>query len=736
MKISVSTAIYIIGISLLSVGLVNAQSLDKSAGKSKASKLTTNQSLFNPATEAKITTVIKKMTVEEKIAMLHGNALFSSEGVKRLGIPELTCDDGPLGVRDEVQRFDWKSANWTTDSATFFPNGSAIAATWNPAMAHKYGVALGEEANARKKNIMLSPAFNICRMPLCGRTYEYYSEDPYLNAQLAVQAVKGIQSQHVAACVKHFAVNNQELERANVNAIVSERALNEIYLPAFKAAIQQGDAWSIMSAYNKVNGFWCSENNTLLNDILKTQWGFKGAVISDWGGVHHTVEAANAGLDIEMGSKGPYDQWFFANPLLEAVKAGKVSESDINDKVRRILRMIYRTSLSDHHPTGTIATPAHFNTAYQIASESIVLLKNDQQILPLKPGTIKSIAVIGDNAIRTFASGGYGAGVKAKYEVTALAGIKNRLGATVDIKFAQGYKANFGASKRNVPDDYNKPDQKLMDEAVAVAKNTDVAIVCIGGNREYESEGHDRKDLSLPFGEQELVNAVTAANPKTIVVMMAGAPYDLNEIAATNHTIVWGWYNGAEAGNALADVLTGKVNPSGKMPFTFPVSLKDSPAFALNTYPGDNVTADYKEGILVGYRWYDTKKIAPLYCFGFGLSYTTFQYHDLQMQKGPGKQATVKLVVKNSGKMAGAEVVQIYVKQQKPSVERPDKELKAFQKVYLQPGQSKVVTIILNKDAFSYYDENKHDWVADAGKYDIIAGSSSRDIRGSKTVVL
>lgn len=694
------------------------------------------QSLVNPATEAQITAVIKKMTLEEKIDRLHGNALFSSAGVKRLGIPELTCDDGPLGVRDEVQRFEWKSAKWTTDSATFFPNGSAIAATWNPAMAHKYGVVLGEEANARKKIVMLSPAFNICRMPLCGRTYEYYSEDPYLNALLAVQAVKGIQSQHVAACVKHYAVNNQELDRSDVDAIVDERALHEIYLPAFKAAIQQGDAWSIMSAYNKVNGYWCSENEVLLNQILKKDWGFKGVVISDWGGVHHTAEAANGGLDIEMGTKGPNDQWYFANPLLEAAKAGKVTEAVINDKVRRILRLIYSTSMSAHHPEGSIATPAHFKAAYDVASESIVLLKNDQQLLPLNPANIKSIAVIGDNAIRTFASGGYGAGVKAKYEITALAGIKNRLGTTVDIKFAQGYKANYSANKKVQQTDYNKPDQKLIDEAVALAKTTDVAILCIGGNREYETENSDRKDLSLPFGEQALVNAVTAVNPKTIVVMMAGAPYDMNEIAASNHTIIWSWFNGSEAGNALADALTGVINPSGKMPFTFPVSLKDSPAFALNTYPQENLTANYKEGILVGYRWYDTKKIAPLYCFGYGLSYTTFAYTNLNVVKGAGKQAAVKLTVTNTGKSAGAEVVQFYVKQDKPSVERPDKELKAFQKVFLKAGESKQIIVKLDASAFSYYDDKKHAWIADAGKYYILAGSSSRDIRSTKSVTL
>jgi beta-glucosidase len=695
------------------------------------------QSLVNPATEAKITAIIKKMTLEEKIEMLHGNALFSSAGVPRLGIPEITCDDGPLGVREEVLRFDWKTAGWTTDSATFFPNGSAIAATWDPAMAHKYGVALGEEANARKKIVMLSPAFNICRMPLCGRTYEYYSEDPYLNGQLAIEAVKGIQSQHVAACIKHYAVNNQELERNSVNALVSERALNEIYLPAFKAAVQQGNAWSIMSAYNKVNGFWCSENDILLNKILKGEWGFKGVVISDWGGVHHTVAAANAGLDIEMGSSGPYNKWYFAQPLLDSVKVGKVAENVINDKVRRILRLIYSTSMSANHPQGSIATPAHGKAAYAIAAGSIVLLKNDRHLLPLKTKEIKSIAVIGDNATRTFASGGFGAGVKVKYEVTALAGIKARLGKTVDIKFAQGYKANYKSGNKNQEqEDYNKPDQGLIDQAVAVAKTTDVAVLCIGGNREYESEGHDRKDLSLPFGEQALVNAVSAVNKNTIIVIMAGAPYDLNEIEKSNHTIVWAWFNGSEAGNALADVLTGVVNPSGKLPFTFPVSLNDSPAFALGTYPGENLTADYKEALLVGYRWYDTKKIKPLYSFGFGLSYTTFAFSNLNVQKGAGKQATVTVTLKNTGKTDGAEVVQVYVKQEKPSVERPEKELKAFKKVFLKAGESKKISLLLNQSAFSYYDDKKHGWVADSGRYDILVGNSSADIKSVKSMVL
>lgn len=685
------------------------------------------------ALKIKIAQIVKQLTLEEKIAMLHGNALFSSAGVKRLNIPELTCDDGPLGVREEILRFDWNSAHWTTDSATFMPNGSAIAATWNPAMANLYGIVIGQESNARKKDVILAPAFNICRMPLCGRTYEYYSEDPYLNAQLAIQAVKGIQSQHVAACIKHFAVNNQEQHRDSVNAIIDERALREIYLPAFKAAVQQGNAWVVMSAYNKVNGHWCSENDFLLNKVLKNEWGFKGLVMSDWGGTHHTVAAANSGLDIEMGSSGPYDEWYMAKPLLAAVKAGKVSEKTIDEKVKRILWVMYHTSMSANHPEGSIATPAHEKAAYTIASESITLLKNDDHLLPLKTAGIKSIAVIGDNAVRTFASGGYGAGVKAKYEVTALAGIRSRLGKTIDIKFAQGYKANYLASNTDAQNaGYDKPNQALIDEAAALAKTTDVAILCIGSNREYESEGHDRKTLALPFGEQALVDAVTAANPKTIIVIMAGAPYDLNEIKKLNHTIVWSWFNGSEAGDALADVLTGAVNPSGKLPFTFPASLHDSPAFALDTYPSKDLTANYKEGLLVGYRWFDTRKIEPLYCFGYGLSYTDFKYSGLKTDRHSyqqGDKIKISVDIKNSGAVAGKETVQLYIAKGNSAVERPEKELKAFKKVLVAPGKVSAVDLSVNVNDLAYFDDATHKWIVEPGKYKLMAGSSSRDIR-------
>lgn len=685
------------------------------------------------ALKMKINRMIKKMTLEEKIGMLHGNALFSSGGVKRLGIPELTCDDGPLGVREEIKRFDWNSAGWTTDSATFLPNGSAIAATWNPEMAYKYGVVLGEESRARKKDIILAPAFNICRMPLCGRTYEYYSEDPYLNAQLAVQAVKGIQSQHVAACIKHFAANNQETNRNTVNAIIDERALREIYFPAFKAAVQQGNAYAVMSAYNKVNGYWCSENNFLLNKVLKGEWGFKGVVMSDWGGTHHTIAAANAGLDIEMGSSGPYDKWYFADPLLAAVKAGKVSVKTINDKVRRILWLMYHTSMSGDHSKGSIATPAHGKAAYDIASESIVLLKNDAHLLPLNASKIKSIAVIGDNAIRTFALGGYGAGVKAKYEITALEGIRSRFGKTAVIKFAKGYKANYLANNTEQQNSgYDKPDQHLIDAAAALAKTTDVAILCIGSNREYESEGHDRKNLELPFGEQALVDAVTAANPNTIIVIMAGAPYDLGKIKEHSHTIVWSWFNGSEAGNALADVLKGVINPSGKLPFTFPASLNDSPAFALNTYPGENLSTTYKEGILVGYRWYDTKKVQPQYCFGYGLSYTTFAYSGLCIDKKvykPGEKIKVSINIKNTGRTAGKETVQLYISKVNSAVLRPEKELKAFKKIMIAPGKTTAVLLNIDVNSLAYFSDKLHQWMIEPGEYKIMAASSSKDIR-------
>jgi len=696
------------------------------------------QSKKDASIDSKIASLIRKLTLEEKISLLHANGIFSAGGIKRLGIPQIMTDDGPLGVREDVKE-GWGSANLTTDSATFFPNGSALAATWNPELAFRYGHDMAEEARARGKNIILAPAFNICRIPLCGRTYEYYSEDPFLNSRLAVQSVKGIQSQHVAACVKHFAVNNQEVERNRINVEVDERTLREIYLPAFKASITEGNAWTIMSAYNKLRGAYCSENDYLLNQLLKGEWKFKGAVISDWGGTHSTVKAANYGLDLEMGSRPPYNTYYFADKLLDSVKAGKVSTKVIDEKVRRILWVLYHTDMSENLPKGAINTPAHSKTVYDIASESIVLLKNDKHLLPLNTSTIKSIAVIGDNATHTFHLGGFGAGVKARYEVTALAGLQNRLGKTIDIKYAQGYSAVYRPYGKNPRTENAKPDSAMIQQAVATAKSSDAAILFIGGNRDYESEGRDRKDLTLPFSEQALVDAVTAANANTIVVVVGGAPYDIGDIKKNNHTIVWSWYNGSENGNALADVLIGKINPSGKLPFTFPASLKDSPAFALNAYPGENLQEEYKEGILVGYRWFDTKKIEPLYCFGYGLSYTDYKYSGFYTNKKsykPSENIIATLKVKNTGKYAGKETVQLYVSKTGSVVERAEKELKAFKKVKIAAGETATVTLSIAVKDLAYYDVKTRKWVVEPGKYKLLAGTSSRDIEQSGTITV
>ena len=689
--------------------------------------------------DAKIASVLKQLTLEEKISLLHANGIFTAGGIKRLGIPELITDDGPLGVREDVKE-GWGSLNLTTDSATFFPNGSALAATWNPELAYGYGHDLGEEARARNKTIILAPAFNIARTPLCGRTYEYYSEDPFLNTQLAVQSVKGIQSQHVAACVKHYAVNNQEIDRGSVSVEVDERTLREIYLPAFKASIMEGGAWTIMSAYNKLRSVYCSENNYLLEQILKGEWNFKGIVVSDWGGTHSTVNAANNGLDLEMGSRPPYDSYYFALPLLDSVKAGKVSMKTIDEKVSRILWVIYHTSLSEKRPAGKLNTPAHSQTVYDIASESIVLLKNDRHLLPLNTSVIKTIAVIGDNATRTFHLGGFGAGVKARYEVTALAGLQNRLGKTVNIKYAQGYSGMYNPYKKNENNLTTKPDSALIADAVAIAKTSEIAILFIGGNREFESESRDRKDLSLPFNEQVLVNAVTAVNPNTIVVVIGGAPYDIGEIKKNNHTIVWSWFNGSENGNALADVLTGKVNPSGKLPFTFPASLKDLPGYGSPaSYPGENLKVTYKEGLLVGYRWFDTKKIEPLYCFGYGLSYTDYSYLDFHTNKKTYKTSefiTANIKIKNTGKYSGKETVQLYISKPDSKLERAEKELKAFKKIRIGAGETIVMNLNLPVKNLAYYDVKTSKWIVEPGKYILLAGTSSKVIKQRSTIIV
>ncbi len=678
--------------------------------------------------EARIDSLLSVMTLEEKIAMVHRNSMFSSAGIERLGIPEVTCMDGPTGVREETERNSWNSLHLTTDSATFFPSGSALAATWNYDMAYKLGLGLGEETWTRGKDIILGPAVNITRTPVNGRTYEYLSEDPLLNSRIAVGYIKGVQSTGVAACIKHYALNNQETNRGRVSVEVSERALREIYLPSFKAAIEEADVKCIMSAYNKFRGQYCGENKYLLTDVAKNEFGFKGFIMSDWGGTHSTVDAALNGLDVEMGSEK-----YFAQALLDSVKSGRVPVSVIDDKVRRVLRVkLYCMKTKPAPANSLVSTPEHAKIAYEVASQSIVLLKNQNNALPLDAGKINSIAVIGDNATCKQQSGGFGAGVKARFEITPLEGLQKKVGKKVNIDFAQGYEAKFEKNKTGWGwHAVNEPNQKLVDEAVAAAKKADVAIVFCGTNRNFESEAFDRKDITLPFGQDELIKAVIAANPRTIVVVVAGAPVGLQTVDSIAPAIVYSWFNGSEGGSAVADVLFGNVNPSGKLPFSLPAKLEDSPAHALNAFPGDSVVT-YTEGIFVGYRWFDTKNINPTFCFGHGLSYTQFDYSTLSTNKqeyASDETIEVSFKLKNIGDTDGLEVAQLYVSDMDPKVEKAAKELKAFAKVNVDKGAEVPVTLKIKAGDLAYFDENTMKWVVTPGKYKIQVGSSSRDIR-------
>ncbi|TGD82423.1 glycosyl hydrolase [Hymenobacter wooponensis] len=721
------------------------------AGQNRQAALTVN--------DAKINALIKKMTLEEKVAMLHANSAFAAGGIKRLGIPEIMTSDGPHGVRPEQGR-DWKGVKGANDAGSYMPTNNTLASTWNPTLGYAYGTVLGSEARFRGKDIILGPGINIVRAPLNGRNFEYMSEDPYLISKMVVGYIRGVQDQGVSASVKHYAANNQEEHRNDIDVEMSERALREIYLPGFKAAVQQGGAHTLMGSYNKFRGQYATENAYLMNTILKGEWGFQGLVISDWGSVHNTQDALRNGTDLEMGTDlalmyksvdqsaatgGPsasrtiYDQFYLADAALEAIKKDKTLEPLLDDKVRRILRVMYATNMMDgaKRQPGAYNTKEHQATALKVAEEGIVLLKNEGNMLPLKK-TVKSIAVIGHNATRENSLGGGSAQVKAKYEITPLQGLKNELGDKVNITYAQGYKIARD----------QKADPQMIAEAVAAAKAADV-VVYVGGSTHgydytkwsdnaYDAEGFDKPDMKMPFGQDELIQAVLKANPNTVVVLMGGGPIDVSAWAGQTKGIVEAWYPGMEGGNAIAHVLFGDVNPSGKLPFTFPVKLEDSPAHKLGEYPstpGNPLKQTYKDDIFVGYRYYDTYNVAPQFAFGHGLSYTTFKYSGLSVTPG-SKSATVKLTVTNDGKTAGAEVVQVYVKDEKASVKRPEKELKGFEKVFLKPGESKVVTLTLDQNAFQYYDEGKKQWVLEPGKFDVLVGSSSRDIRLTGNVTL
>ncbi|MDO5105892.1 glycoside hydrolase family 3 C-terminal domain-containing protein [Capnocytophaga sp.] len=702
--------------------------------------------------EERVEDALRRMTLEEKVAMCHAQSKFSSPGVPRLGIPENWMTDGPHGIRPEVLWDEWNQAGWTNDSCTAFPALTCLAASWNPKMAMLYGKSIGAEARYRNKNVLLGPGINIYRTPLNGRNFEYMGEDPYLASKMVVPYIEGVQSQGVAACVKHFALNNQEINRHTVNVIVDDRALYEIYLPAFKAAVQQGKTWSIMGAYNKYKDQWASQNKYLLVDILRKEWKFDGAVISDWGGVNNTEHAALHGLDIEFGTwtdgltqntKNAYDSYYLATPFLQKLKSGEISEEVVNEKARNILRLIFRTNMKAGRPYGSFASPEHFAAARKIGQEGIVLLKNEKNLLPLNLDKAKRIAIIGENAIKVMTVGGGSSSLKATHEVLPFDGLKARIGNKAEVVYARGYASNDYKDQDGVSANQNltesRSEAELIAEAVKVAKTADY-VIFVGGLNKHDGqdcEGNDRKSYGLPYGQDAVISALAKANKNLIVVLISGNAVAMPWVEQVP-AIVQNWYLGSEAGNALADILSGDVNPSGKLPFTFPVKLEDNGAHAMGEYPGaENET--YREGILVGYRWADTKNIKPLFPFGHGLSYTTFRYANATLSKKTmtaDESLIISVSIKNTGSKSGAEVVQLYIRDVKSSVLRPYKELKGFEKVYLKAGESKTVTFTIDKEALSFFDDKKHEWVAESGDFEVLLGSSSKDIRAKTTFTL
>lgn len=698
--------------------------------------------------EKRIDDLMSRMTLEEKVAILHAQSKFSSHGVPRLGIPELWTSDGPHGVRQEVFWDKWQGAGWTNDSCTAFPALTCLAATWNPEMSSLYGKNVGEEARYRKKDVLLGPGVNIYRTPLNGRNFEYMGEDPYLASVMCVPYIEGVQSNGVAACVKHYALNNQEKNRHTTNVILSDRALREIYLPAFKAAVD-GGAWSVMGSYNLYKDQHGCHNRYLLNDILKNEWGFDGALISDWGGAHDTPEAIANGLDLEFGtwtdglssgSSNAYDNYYLANPYLKLLKEGKADMKTLDEKVRRVLRLMYRTVLDKKRNFGYFRTDEHIAAVRKIGEEGIVLLKNSGNILPLNLKSKPVIAVIGENAVKQMSFGGGSSSLKVKYEMSPLAGIMNRVGDNGKVVYARGY---FGSEEgmNGVYAKEKRTPEELKNEAVELAKNADY-VIFVGGlnkSKHQDCEDRDRESLNLPYGQDELIEAIAGVNNKLIVVNISGNAVAMPWIDKVPG-IVQAWYLGSESGNAIASVLSGDVNPSGKLPMTFPVCLEDVPAHMLGDYPGTPrndgskiVDCRYNDDIFVGYRGVDKFKTKPLFPFGHGLSYTQYSYGKpcLDCAKiNPEGHLTLSVTVTNTGSREGSEIVQLYISDLKSSLPRPQKELKGFKKVKLAPGESKLVSFVIDKSALSYYDDRKQCWVCEPGKFEALVAASSADIRG------
>lgn len=709
--------------------------------------------------EERVEDALQRMTLEEKVGVLHAQSKFCSRGVQRLGIPELWTTDGPHGIRPEVLWDEWEQAAWTNDSCVAFPALTALAATWNPELAELYGRSLGEEALYRGKDVVLGPGVNIYRTPLNGRNFEYMGEDPLLASRMVVPYIKGLQSNGVAACVKHYALNNNEVNRHTSNVIVDDRTLYEIYLPAFKAAVTEGGAWSIMGSYNLYQNQHGCHNKRLLCDILRDEWGFDGVVISDWGGTHDTAEAVENGLDLEFGSwtngltngrSNAYDNYYLADPYLKLLREGKADMATLDNKVRNVLRLIFRTAMKSDKGFGSLCSDEHYAAARRIGAEGIVLLRNKGNLLPLDPSKPQNILVVGENAVKMMTVGGGSSSLKVQRETSPLDGLRAQAPAGSTVVWERGYVGDPTGEYNGVTSGQDLSESRSADRLIAdaadAARRADVVIFVGGLNKAtgQDCEDSDRESLALPYNQDAVIEALVAANPRTVVVNVSGNAVAM-PWADKVPAILQAWFLGSESGNSLADVIFGHVNPSGKLPMTFPVRLDDVGAHAVGEYPGtkradsDIVDIRYNEGVLVGYRWFDTKKIRPLFAFGHGLSYTTFGYGKLSADAskiGPDGALTLSVDVTNTGSRAGAETVQLYISDTKASVKRPAKELKNFAKIYLEPGQTKTVTFTVRTSDLAFFDAGAHAWKAEPGEFRAHVGAASDDIRSSLRFVL
>ena len=696
--------------------------------------------------DVRVEDALSRMTLEEKVKILHAQSKFSSPGVPRLGIPEIWTTDGPHGIRPEVMWDEWDQARWTNDSCVAFPALTCLAATWNEEMSALYGKVIGEEARYRDKDVLLGPGVNIYRTPLNGRNFEYMGEDPFLSSKMVVPYIQEVQKNGVAVCVKHYALNNQEAKRHEYDAVLDDRTLYEIYLPAFKAAVQEGGAWSIMGAYNLYKGQHLCHNQYMLNDILKGEWGFDGVVISDWGGTHDTDQAINNGLDLEFGtwtnglnmsSSNSYDTYYLADPYLAKLRSGEASEDVLNDKAGRVLKLIFRTAMNSKKPAGSMRSPEHYEAARKIAGEGIVLLKNDNKVLPIDLNKTKKLLVVGENAIKMMTVGGGSSSLKVQHECTPLEGILAAVGDKAEVVYERGYVGDVTGDYNGVVTGQDlsesRSEEKLIADAVAAAKEAD-AVIFIGGLNKaahQDCEDSDRYGLELPYAQDKTIEALAAVNPNLTVVIVSGNAVAMPWVDKVNG-IMETWFSGSQTGHALADVLFGKVNPSGKLPFTFPVKLEDNAAHALNAYDPEDLSVEYKEGIFVGYRWAEKEQIKPLFAFGHGLSYTTFGYGEAKAAKATMKEngtLSVSVDVTNTGDVAGKEVVQLYIGDNEASVARPVKELKGFRKIALEPGQKQTVTFEITPEMLKFFDADKHEWVLEKGKFTAYICAASDDVR-------